>query len=103
DEAEEFRWITKQAKETGQPVWFLLTDRPGDPERFRRLLAGVHAARAAGAPVAAQVAGRPVGVILGVATSFNPFSIRPSWRAAHDPTVPRRETSSTDPAQRARA
>jgi N-acyl-D-amino-acid deacylase len=100
DEAEEFRWITKQAKETGRPVWFLLTDRPGDPERFRRLLAGVHAARAAGAPVAAQVAGRPVGVILGVATSFNPFSIRPSWRELDALTVPERMRRLQDPALR---
>jgi len=101
DEAEEFRWITKQAKETGRPVWFLLTDRPGDPERFRRLLKGVHAARRAGAPVAAQVAGRPVGVILGVATSFNPFSIRPSWRPLDALSVPERMRRLQDPALRA--
>jgi hypothetical protein len=25
-------WITRLAKETGRPVWFLLTDRPTDPE-----------------------------------------------------------------------
>jgi N-acyl-D-amino-acid deacylase len=81
-------------------VWFLLTDRPGDPERFRRLLAGVHAARAQGAPVAAQVAGRPVGVILGVATSFNPFSIRPSWRALDALSVPERMKRLQDPALR---
>jgi len=42
-------------------VWFLLTDRPTDPERWRRIMAGVHEARAAGASVTAQVAGRPVG------------------------------------------
>ncbi len=100
DEAEEFRWMTKLAKQTGRPVWFLLTDRPGDPERFRRLLAGVHSARAAGAPVAAQVAGRPVGVILGVATSFNPFSIRPSWRQLDALTVPERMKRLQDPALR---
>jgi len=100
DEAEEFRWMTKLAKQTGRPVWFLLTDRPGDPERFRRLLAGVHEARAAGAPVAAQVAGRPVGVILGVATSFNPFSIRPSWRQLDALTVPERMRRLQDPALR---
>jgi N-acyl-D-aspartate/D-glutamate deacylase len=101
DEEAEFRWITKQAKESGRPVWFLLTDRPGDPERYKRLLKGVHAARAQGAPVAAQVAGRPVGVILGVATSFNPFSIRPSWRPLDDLSVPERMSRLQDPALRA--
>ena len=31
DEPAEFTWITQLAKETGRPVWFLLTDRPTDP------------------------------------------------------------------------
>ena len=65
DEDAEFAWLTRLGQETGRPVWFLLTDRPTDPGRWRRIVAGVHKARAAGASVTAQVAGRPVGVILG--------------------------------------
>ena len=79
DEAAEFDWMTRLSKETGRPVWFLLTDRTKDPERWKRLMAGVHAARAKGGNITAQVAGRPVGVIQGIAGSFNPFSIRPSY------------------------
>ena len=48
DEAEELTWMTQLAKETGRPVWFLLTDRYEDPARWRRLLTAVHAARAEG-------------------------------------------------------
>src|SRR5438552_4781977 len=81
DEAREFAWMTRLSKETGRPVWFLLTDRPTDPGRWRRLMQGVHGARSAGANITAQVAGRPVGVILGIATSLNPFSFRDSYRA----------------------
>jgi N-acyl-D-amino-acid deacylase len=80
DEAREFDWMTRLSKETGRPVWFLLTDRPTDPERWKRIMKGVHKARADGASVTAQVAGRPVGVILGIGTSLNPFSLRPSYR-----------------------
>src|SRR5207302_4919003 len=80
DEQAEFAWITKLGKTTGRPVWFLLTDRPTDPQRWRRIMAGVHAARAKGASVTAQVAGRPVGVILGVATSLNPFAVREQYK-----------------------
>src|SRR5438445_676651 len=76
DETAEFAWLTRLAKETGRPVWFLLTDRPTDPQRWRRIMAGVHQARAEGGSVTAQVAGRPVGVILGIATSLNPFAVR---------------------------
>jgi N-acyl-D-amino-acid deacylase len=80
DEAAELAWITQLARETGRPVWFLLTDRYDDPERWRRLLAGAHAARAKGAQVTAQIAGRPIGVMMGMGTALNPFSIRPSYR-----------------------
>ena len=33
DEEAEFAWITRLGKETGRPIWFLLTDRPTDPPR----------------------------------------------------------------------
>jgi N-acyl-D-amino-acid deacylase len=79
DEDAEFAWMTRLAQETGRPVWFLLTDRTRDPARWRRLMCHVHAARAQGARITAQVAGRPVGIIMGIAGSFNPFSIRPSY------------------------
>ena len=77
-ESEELAWMTKLGQDTGRPVWFLLTDRPTDPVRWQRLMEGVRTARAQGAFVTAQVAGRPVGVMLGVDTALNPFSIRPT-------------------------
>jgi N-acyl-D-aspartate/D-glutamate deacylase len=79
DEEAEFAWMTRLSKETGRPIWFLLTDRTKDPARWKRLMEGVHKARAQGANITAQVAGRPVGVIQGIAGSYNPFSIRPSY------------------------
>jgi N-acyl-D-aspartate/D-glutamate deacylase len=111
DEAAELDWMTRLSKETGRPVWFLLTDRTQDPERWRRLMAGVHQARAKGASITAQVAGRPVGVIMGVAGSFNPFSIRPSYlpldalpaaervQRMRDPEI-RRQLLSEEPSER---
>ena len=75
-EESELGWMTQLGQETGRPVWFLLTDRPNDVERWRRLMEGVRAARAKGAMVTAQIAGRPVGVLLGADTALNPFSIR---------------------------
>ncbi|HVC51748.1 MAG TPA: amidohydrolase family protein [Stellaceae bacterium] len=101
-EAEEFAWITRLSNETGRPVWFLLTDRPTDPARWRRLMAGVHRARAAGASVTAQVAGRPVGVILGHATSMNPFTFRPAYRDLDKLPAAERWARLRDPEIRAR-
>ena len=79
DEDYEFAWMTKLARDTGRPVWFLLTDRYQDPPRWRRLLKGVHDARAAGLSMTAQIAGRPIGVMMGIGTALNPFTVRPSY------------------------
>ena len=80
DEEFELRWIRKQARETGRPVWFLLTDRYSDPQRWRRLITAVHEMRAQGLPVTAQMAGRPIGVMMGVGTALNPFTVRPTYK-----------------------
>jgi len=79
DEATEFLWMRQVAKDSGRPVWFLLTDRSYDPQRWRRLMAGVDAARADKLPMFAQVAGRPVGLTLGLGTSLNPFALREAF------------------------
>src|SRR5271163_1059595 len=81
DEDYELRWMRKLAKESGRPVWFLLTDRYEDPQRWRRLMKAVHAARAEGLPLTAQIAGRPIGVMMGIGTALNPFTVRPSYKA----------------------
>jgi N-acyl-D-aspartate/D-glutamate deacylase len=101
-ETEELGWMTRLGRETGRPVWFLLTDQPNDAERWRRLMEGVRAARAQGAMVTAQIAGRPVGVLLGADTALNPFSIRPSYEALLGLPVEERMRRMRDPAVRAR-
>ncbi len=86
DETADFAWMRDIARESGRPVWFLLTDRIWDPTRWRRLMAGVQAARQDGLPLTAQIAARPVGLILGLSTSLTPFSTKASFMAlAHLP------------------
>jgi len=79
DEAAEWSWVRQVARESGRPVWFLLTDRSYDPQRYKRLMDGVRAARADNLPLYAQVAGRPVGLTLGLSTSLNPFGLREGY------------------------
>jgi N-acyl-D-aspartate/D-glutamate deacylase len=100
DEAAELEWLTRLGLETGRPMWFLLTDRPTDPRRWRRIMAGVHRARAAGASVTAQIAGRPVGVILGIATSLSPFAIRERYKPLEALPLAERLARLRDPAVR---
>src|SRR5438128_11628673 len=80
DEAYELAWLTRLAKETGRPVWFLLNDRYEDPARWRRLHKAVHEARAAGLSLTPPIRGRPIGIMMGIGTALNPFTVRPSYR-----------------------
>ena len=84
DEAAEFGWLNTILERNKLPLWFLLTDRSYDPDRWRRLMDGVRAARSRGLPMSAQVAGRPVGLILGLTTSLNPFALREGFAALAD-------------------
>ena len=81
DEAAEFAWMRRLHNATGRPLWFLLTDRISDPDRWHRLIGRAHAARAEGASITAQVAARQVGLILGLRTSLTPFAAKPSFAA----------------------
>ncbi len=102
DEDAEFDWITRMSKETGRPFWFLLTDRNSDPGRWRRIMDGVRKARVQGAHVTAQIAGRPVGILLGLTTSLTPFAARPSFAALKDLPVAERLARLRDPSLRAK-
>jgi N-acyl-D-aspartate/D-glutamate deacylase len=102
DEEFELRWMRKLARETGRPIWFLLTDRYEDPQRWRRLIKAVHSARAEGLPITAQMAGRPIGVMMGVGTALNPFTVRPSYKAIEHLPIAEQRRRLRDPEVRAR-
>ena len=61
-------------------MWFLITHSARDPQRWRRLLDGIHKAQADGIPVTGPVACRPVGVLLGVGATLTPFSAREAFQ-----------------------
>ena len=100
DEEYELRWMRTQAKATGRPVWFLLTDRYTDPGRWRRLMKAVHAARAEGLPVTAQMAGRPIGVMMGIGTALKPFTVRPTYKQIESLPIEEQRRRLRDPEMR---
>lgn len=101
DEAAEFAWMTQLGQETGHKLWFLLTDRAGDPKRWKRLMDAARDARGVGAAISAQVAGRQVGLILGLTTSLNPFVAKPAFAALANLPKAERLAKLRDPAVRA--
>jgi len=97
DEDYELAWMTRLARQTGRPIWFLLTDRYEDPQRWRRLLKATHAARAEGLSFTAQIAGRPIGVMMGIGTALNPFTVRPSYKALESLPIDEQRRRLRDP------
>ncbi len=97
DEDYELAWMTRLARQTGRPIWFLLTDRYEDPQRWRRLLEAVHQARADGLAMTAQIAGRPIGVMMGIGTALNLFTVRPSYKALESLPIDEQRRRLRDP------
>jgi len=100
DEDYELSWMTKFARQTGRPIWFLLTDRYEDPQRWRRLLKATHAARAEGLSFTAQIAGRPIGVMMGIGTALNPFTVRPTYKTIESLPIAEQRRRLRDPQMR---
>lgn len=79
-----------------------LMQRDADTDQWRRILARVEAAHAAGVPMRVQVAPRAIGVILGLACTFHPFIGKPSYQAIAALPLAERVRAMRDPAVRAR-
>jgi N-acyl-D-aspartate/D-glutamate deacylase len=60
----------------------------------------VHTARADGLPLTAQIAGRPIGVMMGIGTALNPFTVRPSYKAIENLPIAEQHARLRDPVLR---
>ncbi len=76
----EFSMLERLVQASGRPLSFSLAQRYSAPEHWRVLLSRVDLAQANGLPIVAQVAPRPIGVLLGLQGSRNPFSGCASYR-----------------------
>ena len=77
---EEFAMLTRLVRESGRPLSFSLAQRHSAPDGWRKLLALTTDANARGLAMVAQVAPRPIGVLLGLQGSRNPFSACQSYQ-----------------------
>ena len=78
---EEFAMLARLVRGSGRPLSFSLGQRHSAPGHWRQLLDLTEAANAQGLAITAQVAPRPIGVLLGLQGSLNPFSACPGYRA----------------------
>jgi N-acyl-D-aspartate/D-glutamate deacylase len=77
----EFELFCRMVEDAGRPMTISLAQRDSAPDHWRLLLARIEQAVARGLPIKGQVAGRPIGVLLGLECSIHPFVACPSYRA----------------------
>jgi N-acyl-D-aspartate/D-glutamate deacylase len=98
----EFAMLRRIVERSGRPLSFSLVQSPREPEQWKRLLSLLDEACAAGLPIKAQVAGRPVGILFGLELTLNPFSHHPSYREISRRPLAERVATLRDPSFRAR-
>ncbi|MDA0792036.1 MAG: amidohydrolase family protein [Proteobacteria bacterium] len=77
---EEFDILEGMAASGECPLSFTLAEGIGGRDGWRRLLARIEKANENGLTIRGQIAPRAIGLTLGLTTSFNPFSARPTYR-----------------------
>ncbi len=78
---EDLPMMLRVAETTKCPITFSITQNDKAPQRYRQTLAEINAAAARGLQITAQIAARPVGLLLGLELSRNPFQTHPSYKA----------------------
>ncbi|UVO50471.1 amidohydrolase family protein [Sphingomonas sp. SUN019] len=99
---EEFGLIRDLTTIAGQPLSFSMVQADVIPDQWRELTRRLDDAVADGLPIKAQVAGRPVGLMLGLQGSVHPFVSRPSWQEIADLPLDEKVAAMRDPEFRAR-
>jgi N-acyl-D-aspartate/D-glutamate deacylase len=95
--AHEIALLGRIATEVGRPLSFTVQQNDDAPDRFRQLLAAIGDWNAAGADVKAQVGVRPIGVLIGLQATANPFMFCPSYRQLRSLTHDERLARLRDP------
>jgi N-acyl-D-aspartate/D-glutamate deacylase len=99
---EEFGLLREMMVVSGRPLSFSMVQADVVPDQWRLLMERLDAAADDGLPMKAQVAGRPVGLMLGLQGSAHPFISRPSYQAIKDLPLAEKVAAMRDPDFRAR-
>lgn len=86
----EYTLLEQMAKAAGRPFSISLSQRDLDSEQWKRIIARAEKSNAEGADIRFQVAPRPIGVVIGLECSLQPFMGFPSYKKiAHLPLAER--------------
>src|SRR5919106_706866 len=96
----EMDWMRRLAAEIDRPVTFAMIQHDQDPDQWKRMLDLALEVYDRGVPIRPQVAGRPLGLLLGLQT-FHPLRDRPSYQAIERLPLDEKVARLRDPAVRA--
>jgi N-acyl-D-aspartate/D-glutamate deacylase len=97
----EFDIIRDLVALSGRPLSVSLAQNNHSRDGWRMILGRVEEAVAEGLPIRAQVAPRPIGLVLGLQSSFHPFSGHEAYRAIAALPVAEQARAMADPTLRA--
>jgi N-acyl-D-aspartate/D-glutamate deacylase len=97
----EFALLEQMVAISGRPMSISLAQGLS-PNGWRRILDRIAAANGAGLVMRGQVAPRPIGILLGLTTTLNPFTSRPSYQEVAGLPLPERLGALADPGRKAR-
>ncbi|HEY0419502.1 MAG TPA: amidohydrolase family protein, partial [Acetobacteraceae bacterium] len=98
DPETEFAMVRRVVEASGRPLVFSLSQRHDRTKDWLKLLAMSDQAAADGLSIRPVFPPRPIGILLGLLGSQNPFSGTPSYKAIAHLTLPERVTAMRDPA-----
>src|ERR1700755_2848967 len=78
---EDLPMMLRVAENTRWPISFSVAQADKAPRRWRQTMDTINDAAARGLAITAQIAARPVGLMLGLELSRNPFQTHPSYKA----------------------
>jgi len=102
DVTTEFAMIRSLVEASGRPLSVSLAQTARSADSWRGLLALIERAAREGLPMRAQVAPRPIGLLLGLQGTLNPFVAHEAFAAIKDKPLKEKVAAMRDPAFRAR-
>jgi N-acyl-D-aspartate/D-glutamate deacylase len=97
----EFGMIRRIVEASGRPLTLSLAQGLSSGDGWKRILHNIEDATAAGLPIKAQVAPRPIGVLLGLQGTINPFIAHAHFQAIKDKPLAQKVAAMRDPDFRA--
>ncbi len=102
DGPHERQLLRNMMAQSGRPMIVTLAQAHRAPHAWRQLLDWIEAENQAGLDLKGLVCGRPVGILLGLDATMNPFSLNPAYMALADLPLAERVAAMRQPETRAR-